>query len=71
MNTGQCDHFIDADRYITQQMIPVQKADVNTPMSYGRMLDAKGVVTIPYQGIEIEFENLKRGSTIELGIDEN
>jgi hypothetical protein len=44
---------------------------VNTPMSYGRMLDAKGVVTIPYQGIEIEFENLKRGSTIELGIDEN
>jgi arabinofuranosyltransferase len=71
LNTGQYDHFIDADRYVSQQMIPVQEANVNTPLQNGTMLDAKGIVTIPYQGISIKFENLKRGSTIELSIDEN
>lgn len=71
MNTGQYDHLIDPDAYVAQHLDRIGQDDVERPVADGTMLDAQGVVPIPYQGIEVVVEGIAKVSLIELSLDTN
>jgi hypothetical protein len=71
MNTRQYDHLIDADEYMARHLAKTTLTNVSTPVTDGTPLDASEVLTIPYEGIEIDLGEVMTASVIELGLDTN
>jgi arabinofuranosyltransferase len=71
MNTGQYDHLIDADEYVARHLAKTTLTGISTPVADGTPLDAPEVLTIPYEGIEIDLGEMMTASVIELSLDTN
>jgi arabinofuranosyltransferase len=71
INTGQYNHLLDPDEYVARHLVHIRQEDVKTPVADGTLLDTQDVITIPYQGIEVQISDLVQPSLIELSLDAN